>query len=368
MRILQISSAKTFGGGEKHFVDLCKGLHDRGHDVFVVLRPTSEWHDRLSFLPKENFIYVSIRNSFGVFSAQKIAGFIRKKDIEIVHAHMARDYLPISLACRIAKTSKFIFTRHVLFPMKSFYKFALTNLSKAIAVSKGVETNLRMLFPKEKVTVINNGIDVEKWLSIDRTKLRKEFRFENNIPADARLIGTVGELKPLKGQEDFVLAAQIVAARFPETYFAVIGKDNSFDQAYRRKLKRLVKIFGLGERFLWLDWVEDTGALLSALDIFVSPSHSESFGLAILEAMTSAVPVVSTETEGAKELFKAEGAGKLVPAENPAKLAEAIIEILENEDFGKTLGRNAQIIARENFSVEKMIAETEEVYREVLRQ
>ena len=363
MRILQISSAKIFGGGEKHFVDLCQGLQNRGHKVFVVLRPTCEWRERLDFLPNENFRSVSIRNSFGIFSAQKIAKFIRKHNIEIVHAHVARDYFPASLACRIAKTPKFILTRHVLFPMKAFYKFALNNLSTAIAVSKAVEKNLQSLFSKEKVVIVSNGIQIEKWTDIEKIKLCEEFRSENNIPLDAQFIGTVGELKTLKGQEDFILAANVIAQKFPHSHFAIIGKDNSFDQTFRRKLKRLVKVFELGERILWLDWVEDTAKLFSALDIFVSASHSESFGLAILEAMASATPIVATETEGAKELLKSENTGKLVPIENAAKLATAIEEFLNDEKMCQTFGANAQNFAKTNFSLERMIAEIEEVYQ-----
>ncbi|MCA1608054.1 MAG: hypothetical protein LC730_01150, partial [Acidobacteria bacterium] len=69
MRILHVSSARHFGGGERHLVDLTRGLHRRGHEVFVALRPTNEWQTRLSFLPPENIFHVSIRNSFGVLSA-----------------------------------------------------------------------------------------------------------------------------------------------------------------------------------------------------------------------------------------------------------------------------------------------------------
>ncbi|MDQ3748629.1 MAG: glycosyltransferase family 4 protein, partial [Acidobacteriota bacterium] len=122
MRILQISSAKTFGGGEKHFVDLSRGLTTRGHEVFAALRPTNQWQEKLDFLPPESILHVSLRNSFGVLSAQKIAEFIREKNIEIVHAHAARDYIPASLACRIAKNARFVLTRHVLFPLKPFHR------------------------------------------------------------------------------------------------------------------------------------------------------------------------------------------------------------------------------------------------------
>jgi len=100
MRILHISSARTFGGGERHLVDLTRGLTMRGHEVFVVLRPTNEWQERFDFLPPENIFHSSIRNAFGIFSAQKIANFVDQKNVEIVHAHVARDYIPASQKTR----------------------------------------------------------------------------------------------------------------------------------------------------------------------------------------------------------------------------------------------------------------------------
>jgi len=365
MRILQISSAKNFGGGEKHFVDLCKGLKNCGHEIFVAIRPTNEWQNRLDFLAPENILRVSLRNSFGVLSAQKIAEFVDEKKIEIIHAHAARDYIPASLACRIAKAANFVLTRHVLFPLKSFNRFALGNLSKAIAVSEAVKTNLQKTFPVEKIALIPNGINVEGWSNANGEQLRRAFRSEHDISPDAFLIGIVGELKLLKGQRDFVLAAQMVAQKFPEAHFIIVGKDNSPKKDFRRELKRLVKVFDLENRFLWLNWVEETAPLLSALDIFVSASHSESFGLAILEAMAAGRAIVTTETEGAKELLNDE-ARKLVPVKEPIKLAEAIGELLKDEKMRERLGKNAQNRAKKKFGLEAMIKRTEKIYQDVL--
>lgn len=344
---------------------MCRGLTNRGHEVFVALRPTNEWQNRLDFLAPENVLHVSLRNSFGVLSAQKIAEFVGEKNIEIVHAHAARDYIPASLACRMAKTAMFVLTRHVLFPLKSFNRFAIGNLSKAIAVSSAVEANLQKTFPKEKIALIPNGIDVENRSYVKSEKSRQTFRLEHDIAPNAVLIGTVGELKLLKGQRDFVLAAQLVAQKFPEAYFVVVGKDNSPKKDFRRELKRLVKVFDLEERFLWLNWVEDTAPLLSALDIFVSASHSESFGLAILEAMAAARAIVTTETDGATELITEE-AGTFVPIKEPVRLAEAINEFLKDEKKRERFGKNAQKRAKEIFGLEAMIDKTEKIYRDVL--
>src|SRR5215203_6676144 len=213
MRILHISSVRNFGGGERHLVDLTRGLSERGHEIYVALRPTNHWQERLDFLPPENIFHASIRNSFGIFSAQRIARFISEKNIEIIHAHAARDYIPASLVCRLTKNSKFVLTRHVLFPMKPFHRLTLTNLSRAIAVSPAVEAKLQMIFPKGKIEVIPNGIRAENITAEDRKRRRDEFRSLHNIPFDAELVGTVGELKELKGQRDFVLAAGEIAKR-----------------------------------------------------------------------------------------------------------------------------------------------------------
>jgi glycosyltransferase involved in cell wall biosynthesis len=364
MRILQISSAKNFGGGERHFVDLCHGMQERGHQVFAALRPTNQWQSKLDFLRPENILHVSIRNSFGVLSAMRIADFIRDNEIDIVHAHVARDYIPASLACGISKRAKFILTRHLLFQLKPFNRFALKNLTRAVAVSSGVEASLRRVFPAEKVATIPNGIDIDHWTQVDTVKLREEFRVLHNIPFDAPLVGIVGELILLKGQRDFVLAAHEVAKNFPDTRFVVVGKDNALDQSFRRELKRLVKVFGLDDRFLWLDWVDDTAPLLSALDVFVSASHSESFGIAILEAMATGTAVVATATEGAKELLH--DTDQLVPIRDAPALAKKRTEQLADPEKRDAVGRILRDRAVAEFSLARMIDETEKLYNAIL--
>ena len=363
MRILQVSSAKTFGGGERHFVDLCRELVKRGHDVFVALRPTNEWQDRLDFLPPENFLYVSIRNSFGMFSAKKIGSFIEKKQIDLVHAHVARDYLAASIAVRTVKKAKLVLTRHVVFPLKPFHRFALRNVEAAIAVSPPVGEQLGKIFPANRVHVIANGISIADD-PIDASTLALEFRAFHSIPPDAPLVVTLGELKLLKGQRDFVLAANEVKKRFPDCHFVIAGKDNSMDKHFRRELRRLVRVFGHEGSFTWLDWLDDISPLLAAADIFVSPSHSESFGLAILDAMAAGKPIVASATDGARGLILDENA--LVPIKEPIALAEKICWFLEDVTERRELGRKLQVCARENYGLDRMMDATEGLYRKIV--
>jgi glycosyltransferase involved in cell wall biosynthesis len=325
VKILHISSARYYTGTERHIVDLCRNLQARGHEVFVALRPTSNWQHRLSFLPPENILHLSIRHSFGILSAMRLADFIRENEIDIVHAHVARDYVPASIACMKAKRGRFVLTRHMLAPLKPFNRFALKNAAKAIGITDFVGGELRAVFPPSKIAVIQNGLDIAALR--DRSALRDEFRSFHQIGPDVPIVGTLGELRETKGQRDFVLAAAEVAKHIPDAYFVIAGIDNTIDKSFRRELRRLAKVLGIDDRLLWLDWLDDTGPFYSAIDVFVSPSHSESFGLAILEAMIRGTPVVATATEGARELLGDEE--ELVPVRDPVALANAISAALE---------------------------------------
>ncbi len=363
MRILHISSAKTFGGGERHLVDLSRELQKRGHEVFVALRPTNEWQDRLDFLTSEHILHVSIRNSFGMFSARRISRFIENRDIQIVHAHVARDYLTASIATRSVGKPKMVLTRHVMFPMKPFYRFALRNVSAAIGVSTPVHKQLLKIFSPEKVRLIPNGIQMPAG-SGRQAEAGIAFREMHQIPPDVPLVVTLGELNPLKGQRDFVLAANEIVKRIPNCHFVIAGKDNSIDQRFRRELKRLVRVLGLDDRFLWLDWLEDLNPMLAAADIFVSPSHTESFGLAILDAMAVGTPVVATETDGARELMA--GTNSLVPIKDPIALCETVCRFIENDEVRHHLGEQLYRTARERFGLRSMVDSTEDLYKEIL--
>lgn len=364
MRVLHISSAVNYGGGEKHIVDLCRGLAERGNETFVALRPTNKWQSRLNFLSPENIFHVSIRNSFGVFSARRIAEFVREREIDIIHAHVARDYIPASIATMASKRAKFVLTRHVLFPLKPFNRFALRNLSRAIAVSSGVEEALANVFPKKKIRMISNGIEIAADGIESRQHRGREFREFHQLPLDVPLVATVGELLPLKGQRDLVLAAAEVAKTHPQARYLIVGLDNSTGRKFRRELRRLTRVLDIEDKVLWLDWADDLPALLAATDVYVSPSHTESFGLATLEAMAAGTAVVATRTEGSRELLQDDSL--LVPIEDPVALAGRISKLIDDPKNREQFGAELAARARNEFSLDKMVVSVEDLYRDVL--
>lgn len=355
MRILQVCSVTTFGGGERHLADLSHALVDLAHEVYAASVPGSPLWSELSFLPNESMLPLSRRNY--AKNVASLAGFIRANDIEIVHAHAARDYHLAALAVRLAPRARLVLTRHTLFPLRRINKLVLSNASRVIAVSQAVAEILRQsgMIESAKITVIHNGIDIDRFAQSSGGK------------GDSLVIvGTVGHLAPIKGQDIFVRAVALVAAHRPDVNWLVIGEDKSSDLGYRRTLERLIDELGLTQLVTMPGWRDDMNKVLSRLTLFVSAARSEPFGLAIVEAMAAGLPIIATASEGALEIIEDGVSGKLVPTDDPKALAHAINELLDNPVECARLARNALSTARDRFSVARMARDTEQVYREVL--
>lgn len=368
LKILQLSSAQFLGGGERYLADLANALVERGHDVFAVVRPHSPLIAQLSKVDPQNVTSIALRNSFDAQSARRLATFVKDKEIEIVHAHMARDYpLAAYAAARNSQTS-FVVTRHVLFPMHRFHRLTLSRVSRVIAVSNAVALQLRAerIVAQEKIAVIHNGVDIDRLHRALAGFDRKEFFRKWKLPEDALLVGTVGELKALKGQEEFLQAAAEILKRFPSTYFVVAGVDSSKTQERRTLLQKLATDLGLTERVLFIDWMDEIAQLYRALDVFVSASRAESFGLAMTEAMACETPVVATATEGAKEIIDDGENGLLVPVGNATRIAGSVNNLLENPAERERLGKRGAANVCSRFSLERMVTATEQVYLESL--
>jgi len=353
MRILQICSAREIGGGERHLADLANALAQRGHDVFAALSPASPVRTMLSSLRRENILELPMRNSLNLATALTLSRFVHANNIEIVHAHVARDY-PLAALATGRSNARLILTRHVLFPLNRIHKLTLRRTSRVIAVSQAVAESLysQPVFDPGKVVTIHNGIDLAKFANVDaRRASRQRLR-----------LGTAGHLAPIKGHEDFVRAAAFVMQNHPDTEFVIAGEDKSPSRHNRIALEKLIDELGLDENVKLIGWVDDMPAFLSTLDLFVSSARSEPFGLAIVEAMAAGVPVIATASEGAREIIDDHESGRLIPIGDVASLARAIDELMKDGMERHRLAQNAKAIAHERFSLERMVERTEEVY------
>lgn len=358
MRILQICSAREIGGGEKHLADLLNSLHQRGHSMFAGVIPDSPMLPSLSALPPENIIELPMRNALSLRSAMKLARFVTANQIDLIHAHIARDYPLAALVAGRADVA-LVLTRHVLFPLSHIHRVTLRRTSRVIAVSQAVAESLRArnIFEPGKIVVIHNGIDIDRFASPlnpdrgDRHRLR---------------VGMVGHLAPIKGQEEFIRAAAIICEIRRDVDFVIAGEDKSRDGENRVVLEGLIRDLGLKDNVHLIGWVDDIAGLLSTLDVYVSPARSEPFGLSIVEAMAAEVPVIATSSEGAREIISDDMTGKLVPIGDVEALATTIKLLLESEAERGRLSSSALSDVREKFSLTRMVESTEHLYKEVL--
>lgn len=385
MRILQISSARAFGGGERHLADLARGLAERGHKVFAALSTSSPLRDKLDPVQPSNLFTLPLRGPLDLASAARLARIAREHEAEIIHAHVARDYTLAALAARLAPRARLVVTRHVLFPLSRVHRHALANVARVIAVSEAVARSLRAqeIFPADKIRVVTNAVDLRRF---DEARERRA-RFErergagqsstneqhasrssmSEQPGGPLRVGIVGELSEVKGQAEFVRAAAEVAARFGTgVEFVIVGEDASRTGENRARVERLVAELGLERRVSLLGRRDDVADVLASFDLLVSASRTEAFGMALVEAMACGVPVVATATEGAREIVADGATGLIVPIGDACALAASVVSLLEDAPRRLALGARARESVRARFGLERMIEATERVYAEAL--
>jgi L-malate glycosyltransferase len=362
LKILQISSAASFGGGERYVADLTNSLSARGHELYAVLRSNSPLIGHLK-IDREKIKTLPMRNSLDVPSAHNLARFVARYGIEVVHAHMARDYSLAAYAARRNRQTKFVVTRHVLFHLSRLHRHTLARAHRVIAVSNAVASEIRAqrIVSDGQLAVVTNGVNVDRFnVEFDRTRFLQTL----GLPANVPLVGSVGELRTLKRHDDFIRAAASVASKFPETHFVLAGLDASLSREVHKHLEQLVSETGLNNRFHFLGWVEDAEKLLRAIDVFVSASETESFGLAIAEAMAAGTPVVATATEGAREVVVDQETGLLAPIGDVAQIADSIATLLSDGDRRRQMGIDARRVVNQRFSLRRMVDQIEQIYRD----
>lgn len=355
MRILQICSARTIGGGERHVIDLSNELASRGHDMFLAAVPDSPLIERLSSVPRENCFAVPLRNALDVSSARRMARFVREHNVELINAHLAKDYT-MAAAAYMFSGVPFVITRHVLFPMSRLHRLLLRNARFVIAVSNAVADNLRRekIFREEKIVTVRYGVH------------SSGFHVEHR-EHEGFCVGTIGNLDPVKGIDVFVEAASKVIERMPGVSFEIVGEDRASDGRNEKNVRQLIAKLGLEGIVELRGWSDKIAETLAGFDLFVSASRSESFGFVIAEAMLAGVPVIATETAGANEIIGDVPLGMLVPLESPDVLADAIVDLLNDEPKRRQLAKFSRRHIEEHFSIDRMVNETLAVYERAIR-
>ncbi len=224
---------------------------------------------------------------------------------------------------------------------------------RIIAVSQSVKSELlsRTSIPQELVNVIHAGVDVPDSPALPAVL----------TPGRLPVVGTAGPLEAVKGHVFFLGAAQRVAAAQPETEFLVAGAGPE-----EENLRRLARELGINHNVTFAYNLYDFSTSLAAMDIFCLPSLRQGLGTIMLEAMALGRPVIASGVGGIYSVIRNNETGLVVPPSDNTALAERILELLHDPVRARAIGEAGRQLVREEFGVERMVAQTAELYREIL--
>lgn len=359
MRVLQVSSALRFGRCEEHICDLSAGLAAKGVEVRGVVRPGCEWNKRLEDSSYGPLFEADLNGPKDLRSAIRVARCARETGADIIHTHIPQDHITASVAARVSG-AKLIISHHGRSPISRAAGLLAGNASGIIAGSLGAEMNLAGIFGHERIARIPTGV------SMPDGSAGSEFRTDYGIGDDMKIVAAVGEISPANGHDDLVLAAAEVVRRVPDAYFVIVGKVGVGEGAFKRTLRRLVKVSDLEENVLFLDRLEDTSSLLAVSEVFISLSRPEAFGLATFEAMKAGVPMVAYAATGTEDIIEDDTQGSISSPKDPVGLAENICRILLDQRLAGEIAETVRIRAEERFAPDSIVESTLQVYKSAL--
>jgi glycosyltransferase involved in cell wall biosynthesis len=375
-RVLQILGDSKFGGGTYLVLSWCRFLVEKGCEVALLST------DNTTIFKAKQIEGVRIIDSILIprdpSPSQDIKALIallrllRKKHFDIVHTHTSVPGFVGRLASWLARVPLRFHSAHG-WPVTEFSglgaRLIFTPLEylagliskRVICASHATATLGRRLHiaPAHKLVTICNGIDPEPFIVATENDSGKDLREELGIPPDWLLIGNINRLAPQKDNDSLVKAMVPLKQLLKGRPFALLLVGDGPD---RKKLENLATSLGISEEVCFLGFRQDIPKILSALDIFVSPSLWEGLSISLLEAMAAAKPIVTTCIVPNAELIQHEVTGLLVPPKSPEQIAKAIVRFVEEPDLAQRCAIAARQRVLEHYTIDRMFQEMWDLY------
>lgn len=336
MNIAFLCTSASWGGLEMNVLRLALRMQDRGHSIVIFTRENTPFHKKAL----ENNItlqVLQIKHPYTAFAAaQQLATALRKLHTHIIIFSYAKDNYVCSWA-------KYFFNRDLQLVYLQQMElginkkglvqtFIYKQLSAWITPLHLLEKQVleRTYVPGSKIKVIPLGIDTNRFAQSNITKLQA--RIQLNVPPEAFIAGIIGRIDPDKGQEYLIKALAILLRKNIEVCALIVGEESRGDtRKYPQYLQNLVQELNVENFVHFRPFTEETEKAFAALDVFVMASVGETYGMVTVEAMTSGVPVIGTNSGGTPELLDFGALGLLIPPKNEQALADAIEKLVHNK-------------------------------------
>jgi glycosyltransferase involved in cell wall biosynthesis len=355
VKVVHVHRMRGIGGSERHLLTLLPALAERGLDVAFVGLDDPEWdaepfYERLSV----ETLRLPCPRDLDPRLARRLRRALHSVGAEVAHSHLVHADVYSALASLRAPWA-LVSTKHNDDPFRTgSFRFAERTLTRrvdaVIAITDALArfTVERVGLPAEKVSVVHYGLD----------ELPGAWGPDAGPAADGPLLLAIARLTAQKGID---VAVRALAELPSGVRLAVLGEGPE-----RGALETLARSLGVDERLLLPGRVGDVAAWLRAAEVVVHPARWEGFGLALLEAMLAAKPVVASRVSSVPEIVADGETGLLVAPDDHRALATAVGSLLQDPERARRLGAAGLERARREFSVERMTSRTIDVYERAL--
>jgi glycosyltransferase involved in cell wall biosynthesis len=362
-RVLQLLATGGTGGAQESVVALLLHLDRSRFEVEAVsltegrtVQRLREMGIRLAVIPPQD----------DESTVRELLAYLRRREIDLLHAHLFRAELLGTRAAEEAGTPAVVATAHssrVRSPSDIAALAAVTpSIHRLIVPSAAIAAKVRAEGRgAAEITVVPNGVDLDRLSRHRSSRDTAAVRAELGIPAQAFLIGVVARLEPEKGHRYLLEALPAIVNAVPNPWLLLVGEGPEAD-ALRAQAGSLPLA---AQRVVIAGFQTDIEAVTLALDVAVLPSLREAQGLALLEAMAARRPVVASAVGGIPETIRDGKDGLLVPPADPQALAAAIVRLARDAKLRDRLAASGRRRV-ERFSVTASVRRVEAIYEEEL--
>lgn len=364
MKILYLINHAGKAGTEKYVYNLVKRFGGTETECFFAFNEPGLLSEQMDDLGVPCF-QVEMKNPFDLTAAKKIAAICRANEIDIIHSHYPRENYIAVLSRLFYPKTRAIYTCHLT--LKTGFSWWITNKlitphnAKIIAVCNNAKELLvsNGVNPK-KIDVIFNGITYS-----DTPNEPSTIRRELGIDDDTFVISILARYHMSKGIDFLVDSIAELDKIIERKYALVIAGDGE----YFDDIKKRIADKNLGDKIFQLGYRNDTENILCGSDVYVNSSKCyEALSFAILEAMAKGLPIVATAAGGNGDIVNDKtDCGFLVPYGDTTAFAEALNKMASDKALCKKFSENARKAVKETFNLEKVLLETMDEYRSVLK-
>jgi len=236
-----------------------------------------------------------------------------------------------------------------------------------VCISQAVDRHQRALGGRTDPSwVVYNGIDLHDYAPERAQTDRETLRSELGLGADDFVVGSLGRIRPWKGQHVLIEALAKLHGRYPRVKGLIVGAPEVHEMAYGETMRQMARDLGVGESVIFCGYRRDVPDVLRAMDLMAHTSvRPEPFGRVIIEAMAAGTPVVASDAGAGPEIVRDGVEGLLVPADDATALAAAIERLYAHPEQASALaGAGQRAVTR--FSVAQYVDGVERVYEELI--